>query len=223
MLFRSLSSTSYGTFQEDLQRDEARAFGGILAPFVTLLYGDDVTRPLSAILRQTTGTDKFTQELRLSSPDAETFEWMVGGYYTREQSRIDPQDFFAVEAGTDTIATDVPKLVEVSLRSEFEEYAGFANVTWHITPRFDVTAGGRSSHNRQWADQFIDATAILGGEPDAPPRASSDESVTTWSLAPRFDLSDNASIYARVATGYRPGGPNVLPNDAPPGTPRTYD
>lgn len=218
-----LSSTSYSTFQEDLQRDEARGFGGILAPFVTLLYGDDVTRPLSAILRQTTGTDKFTQELRLSSPDAETFEWMLGAYYTREKSRIDPQDFFAVEAGTDTIATDVPKLVEVSLRSEFEEYAGFANVTWHITPRFDITAGGRASHNRQWADQFIDATAILGGEPDAPPRASSEEDVTTWSFAPRFELSDDASIYARVATGYRPGGPNVLPNDAPPGTPRTYD
>jgi outer membrane receptor protein involved in Fe transport len=47
--------------------------------------------------------------------------------------------------------------------------------------------------------------------------------VTTWSIAPRFELSDNASIYGRVATGYRPGGPNVLPNDAPPGTPRTYD
>ena len=32
-------------------------------------FGDPVTRPLSVILRQTTGTDKFTQELRLSSPD----------------------------------------------------------------------------------------------------------------------------------------------------------
>ncbi len=218
-----MSSTSYGTFQEKLQRDQAMGFGGILAPFVTLLYGDAETRPLSAILRQTTGTDKFTQELRLSSPEADTFEWMVGAYYTREKSRIDPQDFFAVEAGTDTIAADVPKLIEVSLRSKFEEYAGFANVTWHIAPRFDITVGGRSSHNQQFADQFIDATPILGGEPDAPPRASSEEDVTTWSIAPRFDLSDDVSIYARVATGYRPGGPNVLPNDAPAGTPRTYE
>ena len=50
--------------------------------------------------------------------------------------------------GAETAAAgDVPKLVEVSLRSEFEEYAGFANVTWHITPRFDVTAGGRPRWN----------------------------------------------------------------------------
>ncbi|MGH8186442.1 MAG: TonB-dependent receptor, partial [Steroidobacteraceae bacterium] len=142
-----MSSTSYGTFQEDFQRDQARAFGGVLAGLVTFLYGDAETRPLSAILRQTTGTDKFTQELRLSSPEADTFEWMIGGFYTREKSRIDPQNFFAVEAGTDTIATDVPQLIEIFLRSEFEEYAGFANLTWHVTPRFDVTFGGRASHN----------------------------------------------------------------------------
>lgn len=218
-----LSSTSYSTFQEDLQRDQARGFGGILAGFVTLLYGDAQTRPLSAILRQTTGTDRFTQELRLTSAEDDTFEWMVGGYYTREKSRIDPQDFFAVEAGTDTIAADVPRLIEVLLRSEYEEYAGFANLTWHVTPRFGVTFGGRASHNSQYADQLIDATALLGGIPDAPPRASSEEDVTTYSVAPRFELSDDVSIYGRVATGYRPGGPNVLPQDAPAGTPRTYE
>ncbi len=218
-----MSSTSYSTFQENLQTDQARAFGGVLAGLVTLVYGDAETRPLSAILRQTTGTDKFTQELRLSSPEHDVFEWMVGGFYTREKSRIDPQDFFAVEAGTDTIATDVPGLIEVFLRSEYEEYAGFANLTWHITDRFDVTFGGRASHNRQWADQFIDVTDLLGGVPDAPPRATSEEDVTTYSVAPRFEINDDVSIYARVATGYRPGGPNVLPQDAPPGTPRTYD
>jgi iron complex outermembrane recepter protein len=218
-----LSSTSYSTFQENIQNDQARGFGGILAPLVTLVYGDAETRPLSAILRQQTGTDKFTQELRFTSAEDETLEWMIGGFYTREKSRIDPQDFLAVEAGTDTIATDVPRLIEVFLRSEFEEYAGFANVTWHISPRFDITVGGRASHNRQWADQRIDTTALLGGVPDTPPRATSEEDVTTWSIAPRFEINDDVAIYGRVATGYRPGGPNVLPQDAPPGTPRTYD
>jgi len=38
-----LSSTSYGTFQEDLQRDEARGFGGILAPFNAYLITRGVT------------------------------------------------------------------------------------------------------------------------------------------------------------------------------------
>ena len=34
-------------------------------------------------------------------------------------------------------------------------------------------------------------------------------------MAPRFEINDNTSIYARVAKGFRPGGPNVLPPAAP--------
>src|SRR3546814_20751430 len=34
--------------------------------------------------------------------------------------------------------------------------------------------------------------------------------------------SDLASLYARVAKGYRPGGPNVIPIGSPPGTPLTF-
>ena len=34
-------------------------------------------------------------------------------------------------------------------------------------------------------------------------------------------MSDNTSVYARIATGYRPGGPNVLPPGAD--APSTYN
>jgi outer membrane receptor protein involved in Fe transport len=49
-----------------------------------------------------------------------------------------------------------------------------------------------------------------GAIPDFEPGRSS-ESVFTYSLAPRFELSPDTAIYARVAKGYRPGGPNVVP------------
>jgi iron complex outermembrane receptor protein len=212
------SSTSYGTFERDQRIDQAFALG----PLITLFFGDRETRPLSVITDQTTSTEKFTQELRLSSPANDRFEWLVGGYYSKENSAIDPQDFFAVEAGTDTRATDIPRLIEVFLDSTYEEYAAFANATWHISPRFGLTFGGRASHNEQVATQLIDQTA-LGGTRDAFEDARSSEDVFTYSLAPRFELNDNASLYARVATGYRPGGPNVLPPLAPPGTPNSYD
>ena len=42
-------------------------------------------------------------------------------------------------------------------------------------------------------------------------------------MAPRFEINDNLSVFARVATGFRPGGPNVIPVGAPPGTPGSYD
>ena len=37
----------------------------------------------------------------------------------------------------------------------------------------------------------------------------------TWSVSPQFKLSEEAMIYARVATGYQPGGPNVLVQGLP--------
>ena len=35
--------------------------------------------------------------------------------------------------------------------------------------------------------------------------------VFTYSVAPRWHVDANTMVYARLATGYRPGGPNALP------------
>lgn len=217
------SVTSYGTFEADFKVDAAiqsQLTGGPpLASLVTLLFGDAETRPLSAVLPQTTSTDKFTQELRLVSPKGETFDWLVGGYYTDEDSAI-KQKILATEAATDTVATGVPMLADLTLDATYQEIAGFANATWHVTPRFDLSLGGRASHNKQNASQVADGP-LVGGHTEYEDVKSS-ESPFTYSFAPRFELKKNSSIYGRIATGFRPGGPNVLPPGAPPEVPRTY-
>ena len=68
-----------------------------------------VTRPLGVELFQTTGTNKFTQEFRLASPNNDTLEWLIGAFYTHVKSIIDPQNYFATEFGTDTIAPDISR------------------------------------------------------------------------------------------------------------------
>ncbi len=108
--------------------------------------------------------------------------------------------------------------------SKYKEIAGFGSVTWHVTPRFDVTAGARYSHNKQTSAQF---TNVLGGAPLSASlptiNGKSDESVFTWSIAPRYEVNDLLSVYARIAKGYRPGGPNAIPPGAPPEVPTYYD
>lgn len=218
------SVTSYSTFEQKFHNDFAATTlltGGIpLASYITFALGDPVARPLSVILAQTTSTDKFTQELRLVSPESEAFEWLVGAYYTNEDSGIDPQELLTVEAGTDTLAADIPTLYHAVIPSKFEEYALFANATWHITPRFDLSFGGRASRNEQSASQVIDGLIVAPATYD---NVDSSESPFTYSVSPRFEINDNVSVYARVATGYRPGGPNLLPPGSPPGTPTSYD
>ncbi|HEY7741077.1 MAG TPA: TonB-dependent receptor [Steroidobacteraceae bacterium] len=222
------SVTSYGEFTETFQRDVARVplFGIPAAQLATLVYSTPGTtdRLLSAIQNQITATDKFTQEFRLLSPENETFEWLVGAYYTEEDSGIDPQIITAVNPGTETPAAGVAPIADGSLPSSYEELALFANATWHITDRFDLSFGGRLSENDQEASQSLAVnlpgvfvgTLVFDG-------VTSSESPFTWSVSPRFEFSDATSMYARIATGFRPGGPNVLPPGTPPGTPTSYD
>jgi len=219
-----VSVTGYSEFEQKLQLDATIA-GGLtgggppLASLVTYLFGNDVTNPLSAILPQTTSTDKFNQEFRLVSPDDETFEWLVGAFYTDEDSAV-LQKIYAVEAPTGAIATSVPLLADLTLGSTYEEFALFGNATWHVTDRFDLSFGARQSWNDQTASQIADGP-LAGGHTEYDNLKSS-ESPFTWSISPLYNLSSTTSIYARVATGFRPGGPNVLPPDVPDDVPLTY-
>ena len=217
------SSTAYSTFKEKLQIDDsfplAQTINFLAALGAITTTGLPVTRPLGVQVFQQTSTDKFTQEFRLSSPNNDQFEWLLGAFYTHEKSAIDPQNFYATEFGTSTIATDIVPIALVFLHSKYDEYAGFGNATWHATPRFDLTIGGRLAHNKQTADEVISSDVLGNSEGHG---LHSAESVFTYSVAPRYELSKHASIYARVASGYRPGGPNVIFVDAPPGIPTTY-
>ena len=145
------SVTSFGTFESDFHTDLAIATnltgGPPLASLVTQLVGNAQTRPLSAILPQTTSTDKITQELRLVSRKSESFEWLAGGYYTDEDSAI-KQQILAVEAGTDDVAAGVPILADLALDSKYEEFAGLRqlHLARHVSPR---SRGGRARQSQQ--------------------------------------------------------------------------
>ncbi len=103
--------------------------------------------------------------------------------------------------------------------SRYKEIAGFANATVHVTPKFDLQFGGRYSKNNQSARQTSQG-ALAGGTTDK--SNSSSEHVFTYSVAPKFKLNSNTTLYARVAKGFRPGGPNVIAPNAPPKYPGTY-
>ena len=218
-----VSVTSYGTFEQDLRQDAAYLTALTppipLASFLTFALGDDVERPLSAILPQQTSTDKFAQELRLVSANNETFEWLVGGYYTNEDSAI-TQQIVALEANTEDPAEGIPILADILLPSTYEELALFADATWHVSSRFDLSFGGRQSWNDQTVSQSGEGPLI---GTISFPEISSSENPFTYSFSPRFETTENSSLYARIATGFRPGGPNVLAPGTPEDVPRTYD
>ena len=174
------SITSWGEFEQDFQQDVAigaALTGGVpLSSLLTFLFGEK----LSAVLPQITATDKFTQELRLLSAESETLEWLVGLYYTDEDSVID-QEILAVEAGTENVADGYPVLAVAQVLSNFEEIALFANATWYITPRFELSFGARASENDQKATQITDGPLAGGSLVEI--TGESSESPFTWSFS----------------------------------------
>ena len=78
-------------------------------------------------------------------------------------------------------------------------------------------AGVRWARNRQHFRQISGGLESVIGPPiDA--SGSSAEDVFTYSVSPRWHASTDTMLYARVASGYRPGGPNPRALDLPPTT-----
>ena len=81
----SLTGYNISSFHD--QQDVTDQFG----PFTQLLFGVSGTGLASAA-----ETKKFSQELRLAMPLGEKFEWLVGGYYSKEDTEFSV-DFLAVD------------------------------------------------------------------------------------------------------------------------------
>jgi iron complex outermembrane recepter protein len=210
------SVSSWGQSYQNLFSD---ATSVPLAPGFT--FGDLATAVIGAPagLAETNviNLGKFTQEVRLASTGTHTLDWQVGGFFTHEASTIaQTLPSFLVPSQA---LTPLPGFEIVGLGAIYREGAAFGQVTWHFNPQFDLTLGGRWSENRQQADEsvgglLVNPTQFTGG--------ASTGTDFTYSVAPRWHITDNTLAYARVATGYRPGGPNALPPGVPAGVQTEY-
>jgi iron complex outermembrane recepter protein len=198
------TSTSYSKQDQRLRNDLTFALSGLIRLFIG---------PNEFIEPQVTNLTKFTEEIRLAG-QTHFADWLVGGYYSHEKGFLQ-QDLTAVEPGTLTPIDVIPvfgiPLAHLELPSKYKEIAAFADATVHLTQQFDLQFGGRYSKNDQSSRQTV-VSALLGSSDDF---GSSSEHVFTYSVAPKYKLNQNTTIYARVAKGFRPGGPNAIAPDAP--------
>lgn len=156
------------------------------------------------------GTNKkLTEELRLSGSIWKNVDWLVGGYYAHDDSPYHA-DFFAANP----VGTIVGLFGYFNDPSDYGEYAGFADATYHVTDRFNLQFGARESHitfnllPATTSGPYV-ATFGLGVSPVYRPEAGSQGSAFTYLFTPQFKLSSDLMVYARLASGYRPGGANA--------------
>ena len=185
------SVTAYMSYESAAGGDETPTFGAVADQITGTAPGTN-TVPFDTSV----ASKKFVQEVRLASPDSEEFEWLVGLFYSNEDTD-NTQTAIAEPTGFN--------FLDVAFPSEYQEKAIFGNLTYYITPDFDVTVGVRHSDNELAVDAkftglFTDNSTFKGGVEDK---------VTTYSFNSRYRVNDDMSLYARVASGYRPAFVNL--------------
>lgn len=146
--------------------------------------------------------EKFVQEVRLTSPAEQRFQWMLGGYYTKEKNA--GGEYFPSFTPDFELLPPDNDILSSENSGSFRETAGFANVTYQFTKKFDVSAGSRySSYSSSECTEYVRG---IFGFPNPPCRKLPSQSVTLWMGNVRYHLNDDTMIYSRIATGYRPGG-----------------
>jgi outer membrane receptor protein involved in Fe transport len=149
-------------------------------------------------LRSDARTSKYSQEIRLTASAGPRLDWLVGGFYTHEDSPL-VQTLAAYDPTTGALTASTA----FGQPNTYTEVSGFADFTVHVLDQLDVQFGGRESENRQTLAQTTDGTATV-------PKGYSRDHSFTYLVSPQFHYSADAMVYARIASGYRPGGPNFI-------------
>ena len=162
----------------------------------------------------TIGLDRLTQEIRLSAPLGEKFDGLLGVFDSHEDDYW-KWHYPASDPFTGAQLGDWGTFNPYNAPIVYDEFSVFGDLTYHVTDQFDVQIGGRES----WLKNIVDpatATGLLAtviyGAPTSPyifPGTTLNENDFTYLLTPRFKISPDFMVYARLASGYRPGGVNI--------------
>lgn len=199
------SATSYSQTLNDINFDLTPGFGSL----IPLLTGGAVPAGLTPFYTKL-NLYKATQELRLASPSGGAIAWLFGLFYTNENApqiqTLHPTDLDQVPIPS------IDPLGRFDSPSRYSEISAFGDITFRLPWKSDFTAGLRLAHDHQDGSS-LDGGAIIPNSYDA---TSASESVHTYNFSLQHHFTSDSMAYARVASGFRPGGPNTPFPGVPP-------
>ena len=174
-----------------------------IGPLISTVFPGEL-----AIDRTWLGLNKVSQELRLAPKIGERIVWLIGGFYTHE-STPSRDHYISLDANGGVQGL----FAQLKASVTYAEWAGFTDLTYRFSDRFDVQVGGRISRMAQ-SYSSIDTGPYVdlfgnGPSPSIGPKVRSHQTTFTYLFSPRFKVTPDIMLYARLASGYRPGGPNA--------------
>ena len=202
-----VSSTGYSTLSQFTREDLSALYGPYCLPSSGVGCPDYPYGNALVLYELDDHVHKFVQELRLASPDKQRLQWMFGTYFTLEHSG--EQDSIPVYTPAYVLLPLADNFFTDNTQSTYKETAFFLSSTYKFNESFDISAGVRESLYKQIYCPGLTGGAFASVPAFTPCIDNPTKDVTTWMGNVRYHLNQNSMIYARVATGYRPGGPNT--------------
>jgi len=136
--------------------------------------------PFPADTQDSIDLEQFTQEVRIASNGEGPFQWQIGGFY------------FDSDFDVTTVGFTFPPPVTVNHTNE--AWAVFGQGTFELNDTVKLTAGLRYTDDQK---DFV----VLSGA--APQPVSVQDDRLSWDVAVLADMSEDFSIYGKVANGFR--------------------
>lgn len=195
--FTLTSITAYRSTHEDGLGAATNVFRA--DPLELRVHNSAVDRP----------TDLFTQELRISSPASQTIEFTLGGFYSRQVMKRQPETVSVALAPAPGVVIPVFSRTTNAYKVVDESIAAFGQATIHLGDKLRVIAGGR----------YTDDILSLALQNNAGTAVGSYTRLhvgkVSWKGGLQYDLDPRTMAYATVARGFK-GGQIATPSGAAP-------
>lgn len=206
------NSTSYASYRDREVEDYSLYYGG---PYNACCAPTAVPANAAQPLLFGPELNKFSEELRFTSQRLGAFEGLAGLYFTNEQIGFDDHFYNSIPPSLQPIPGPSGNILSFSTPADYKEEAGFADLTFYAADTLDFTLGGRYSHNRQTVTSCQSGFLTIPGCTFN----NSSDSDFTYLASVHWQPVRGLNAYARVATSYRPGGPQSTPL---PGYPTSF-
>ena len=173
---------------------------------VEITVFSDIDQTPVDILRSgpfTDNAEQFTQEFRIASPGGETFDYVLGAYYYKQEADALRRIY---AGGTPLFFTDGP--------IDTDAIALFGNVDFNVSDALTITAGLRYTDEEKTGD-YTQRSEVAPFFNKVIPDLKIDSDEISWTLSANLRWSDEVSTYATVARGFKSGGLNVDPLATP--------
>ena len=190
--------------------DRTREWDRDYTYFVAGLYPSLLANPSSN--SSVTKTTTYSEEVRLASSDPKApLKWVAGLLYQHQSDTL--AQIIHTAGAAAYFGTDTDNTYTGVQATRTEQTAGFADVTYSLTQRWDASVGLRRFDIDQTYDGAFSGV-INGGSTAVKDKHSADVGLNP-KVSLTYHLPDNHLLYTSTSKGFRPGGPNRFDTSSP--------